>query len=119
MVYSRAIARLGLQLGTGDRRRLYEAIERALGARRPPARIDLGPIAELKLGELVTELNERLKGFGEWKRHIVSDETILGGDGLPAEPALGAPRRHQVQRDASVKIAGTELEGPLLFVLAP
>jgi len=92
VVYFRAIALLGLQLGTEDRRRLYEIIKRALAASRAPARVDLGPVTELKLGDIVAELTARLKRFGEWKQRIVTDESILGGE--PVFPRSRLSVRH-------------------------
>ena len=78
VVYFRAMALLGLHLGTADRKRIYGLIVGALDARQ--ARVDLGPIAELKLGDLKRDIEEKLEDFTAWKRKLVIDEHILGGE---------------------------------------
>ncbi len=78
VVYFRAMARLGLRLGTKDRRRLYRAIAEGLAARK--ATVEIGSAAELKLASLKKDVEERLDRFTEWKRGLVTDEKILGGE---------------------------------------
>ena len=78
VVYFRVMALLGLHLGTADRRRLYGLIAEALDARK--AKVALGPIAELKLGDLKNEIEGKLEQFGRWKQKLVVDDQILGGE---------------------------------------
>ena len=78
VVYFRAIVLLGLRLGAKDRRQLYRAIAEGLAAGK--ATVEIGSIAELRLASVKKEVEEKLDRFTEWKRRLVTDERILGGE---------------------------------------
>lgn len=78
VVYFLAIARLGLRLSIDDRRRLYRSIAEGLAARK--ATVEIGSVAELRLASVKQELEEKLGRFTDWKRRLVTDERILGGE---------------------------------------
>jgi uncharacterized protein (DUF433 family) len=79
-VYLRALALLGVQLGVDDRVKLHDLIGKAMAAPKPPAKVDLGPVLEMKLGRVADEVRERLARFETWKKELVIDENILGGE---------------------------------------
>lgn len=78
VVYFRAIVLLGLHLGTRDRRWLYRVIVDGLAARK--STVEIGSIAELKLGSLKKEVEEKLDRFTAWKRRLVVNQGVLGGE---------------------------------------
>lgn len=88
VVYFRAIAELGFDLGVEDRKKLYLLIRDALRAKTPPARLALSAITELKLGEIVSEVQGKLERFETWKGKLVEDENVLGGEPVFAKSRL-------------------------------
>jgi uncharacterized protein (DUF433 family) len=78
VVYFRALALLGLRLGTKDRKRLYRLVVEGLAGRKPT--VAIAPIAEMKLRAVSREVKEKLGRFTAWQRKIVTDERILGGE---------------------------------------
>ncbi len=87
VVYFRAVAELGFDLGVEDRKKLYVLIRDALKAKAPPARLALSAITELKLGDIVSDVKRKLERFEAWKAKLTVDERILGG-----EPAFAKSR---------------------------
>jgi uncharacterized protein (DUF433 family) len=79
-IYLRALSLLGLQLGVDDRMKLHDLIGNAMAASKPPAKVDFGPVLEVKLGPMADEVRERLDRFEVWKKKLVTDENILGGE---------------------------------------
>jgi uncharacterized protein (DUF433 family) len=90
LVYFRALTLLGLHLPTADRRRLYALIAEAVEAKR--ATVEIGSVAELKVGAVRHEIEEKLRRFTEWKRKLVTDDAILGGE--PVFPKSRLAVRH-------------------------
>jgi uncharacterized protein (DUF433 family) len=89
-VYFRAIQVLGIQLGVDDRTRLHDTIGLAMKAIRPPEKVELGPVLELKIRQLVDEVRDRLERFEAWeKKRVVRDPAILGGEPTFPESRLG------------------------------
>jgi uncharacterized protein (DUF433 family) len=80
IVYFRAVAALGFDLGVEDRRKLYTLIREAFKARIPQERMALSPIVDLKLGDIAKEVKRQLERFETWKQRLVADENILGGE---------------------------------------
>jgi uncharacterized protein (DUF433 family) len=78
VIYFRALSLLGLHLPTADRKRLYQLIADALDTKR--ATVEIGSVAELKIGAIKKEVEEKLRRFTEWKRKLVADDAILGGE---------------------------------------
>jgi uncharacterized protein (DUF433 family) len=93
VVYLRTVFSLGVELGSiKDRQRLYELIRAAMGMPKPPATVQLSPIAEIKIGTILREVEERAKRFEAWKRQLVIDDHILGGE--PVFPKSRLAVRH-------------------------
>src|SRR5262245_22521395 len=92
VVYFRAVRLLGFDLKTKDRRALYKMIQRALSSDRPDARVSLGEAAELKLGEISQDLSMKLDRFEAWRKRLVTDPDILGGE--PTFPKSRLTVRH-------------------------
>lgn len=78
VLYFRLLSLLGLRLGTKDRKRLYALIAEALATKKTTA--ELSPVAELRIGPLQQEIENRLEQFTQWKRRLVTDEAILAGE---------------------------------------
>jgi uncharacterized protein (DUF433 family) len=88
VVYFRAVAELGFDLGVEDRKKLYLLIRDALRAKAPPARLALSAITELKLGEIVSEVKRKFERFEAWKGTLVEDDNTLGGEPVFAKSRL-------------------------------
>lgn len=92
LVYFCTVALLGLQLGVEDRKRLYALVIKALASTRPPTKLEVSPIVEVKLGKVVSDTKDRLDRFTAWKKKLVTDERILGGE--PVFPKSRLAVRH-------------------------
>jgi uncharacterized protein (DUF433 family) len=80
LVYFRIMALLGFQVGVDDRRRIFGLVEEAMRRRTVPERVALGPIAELKVGAVAHEMEDKLDRFLHWKEKLIEDPNILGGE---------------------------------------
>ncbi|MGD0679516.1 MAG: hypothetical protein ABSC94_29355 [Polyangiaceae bacterium] len=60
--------------------KLHDVIGKAIALATVPAKIELGPVLDLKLGPLTDEVRDKLERFEAWKKKLVSDERILGGE---------------------------------------
>ena len=80
LVYFSALAQIDLQLGVEARRKLHEHILETMAARRTPLRIELSPVLDLRLARLVREARHKLDRFEQWKKKLVTDEHVLGGE---------------------------------------
>jgi len=79
-VYFGTLAKLGLHLGIEDRRMLHGVIAGAMSGRKPPARIEMSPVLDLKLGEVAETIGDRLEDFEVWKAKLITDDRLLGGE---------------------------------------
>lgn len=79
-VYFGALAMLGLHLLVEDRRRLHGVIARAMSERKPPTRVEVSPVLDLKLAQIAEAIGNRLEHFETWKAKLVTDDRILGGE---------------------------------------
>lgn len=79
-VYLRMLALLELRLGVDDRMKLHDLIGKAIASAKVPAKLELGPVLDLKLGPLTDEVRDKLDRFEAWKNKLVVDERILGGE---------------------------------------
>ncbi len=79
-VYFGALAALGLHLVVDDRRKLHEVIARAMKGKKPPARIEVSPVLDLKLARVAEDIGDRLEHFKAWKTKLVTSDDILGGE---------------------------------------
>ncbi len=80
LVYFDAVALLNVQLGVDDRKKLYDLIAAALAAGRHPERVEMGPVLEVRLDRVAKDAEGKLARFEAWKKKLVSDEGILGGE---------------------------------------
>lgn len=80
LVYFFAFARLGLQLGVPDRKRLYGLILAALRMTHPPERLEISPLLEVRLDRVTKNADDKIKRFDAWKAKLVTDKSILGGE---------------------------------------
>lgn len=79
VLYFRALAELGFEMNAvADRKRLHAII--CTAAARENWTVELGRITALNLHPIVREVSERLARFETWKRALVSDDAILGGE---------------------------------------
>ncbi|MEZ4226793.1 MAG: DUF433 domain-containing protein [Polyangiaceae bacterium] len=79
-VYFGALAALGLHLVVDDRRKLHEVITRAMKGKKPPARVEMSPVLDLKLGRVALAIGDRIEHFEAWKAKLVTSDDILGGE---------------------------------------
>lgn len=93
VVYLRTLVEIGFEMSAvEDRKRLHTLIVRAMREVAACLRIDLSPIAELKLDGLVRDVRANVQEFDAWKRHLVEDDRILGGE--PVFPNSRLAVRH-------------------------
>jgi uncharacterized protein (DUF433 family) len=92
LVYFFAVALLGVQLGVDDRRRLHGLIAAAMAAPRTAPRVEFGPVLEVRLDRVAKDAGGKLARFEAWKKKLVADENILGGE--PAFPKSRLAVRH-------------------------
>lgn len=81
VVYLCTVSSPGFEPGSvEDRKRLHELIRAALAPPERPATVRLSEIAEVKIGSIVRDVEERIARFKRWRETIVIDPDILGGD---------------------------------------
>jgi hypothetical protein len=78
-VYMRILVLIEFRLGIVDRMKLHDAIGKAMASAKVPAKVELGPVLDVKLGLLAEELRHKLDRFEAWKKKLVLDERVLGG----------------------------------------
>lgn len=87
IVYLRTVVELGFEMGAvEDRKRLYRLILEAMKATR--ATVELSPITVLHIGRLAHPIEERSARFEAWKKKLVVDDRILGGEPVFPESRL-------------------------------
>lgn len=80
-VYLRVEAGLSVQLGVEDRRRLFQAVSDAVRQEKTPARIALGDVAEIRVGEVKKAFCDRQRRFQRWReRRVVVNDDVLAGE---------------------------------------
>jgi uncharacterized protein (DUF433 family) len=92
LVYLRAVRLLGLELGVEDRRSLLNHIREALEGGDTPEVVDLTAVLSLKLGPMVRDLTDLVERFEAWKKRLVSQEDVLGGEPVFAGSRLAVRR---------------------------
>jgi uncharacterized protein (DUF433 family) len=80
LVYFAVLAVLGVQLGVDDRRKIHVVVAAAMSARRPPPRVEISPVLEVRLDRVTKDTQGKLDRFEAWKKKLVTDESILGGE---------------------------------------
>jgi uncharacterized protein (DUF433 family) len=80
LVYFFTLAIVEVQLGVDDRRKLHALIARAMAGRRPPSRLEFGPVFELRLDRVAKDAGGKLERFEAWKKKLVTNADILGGE---------------------------------------
>jgi uncharacterized protein (DUF433 family) len=92
VVYLLTLAKIGFEITTvDDRKKLYALILRGITRLKAPT-IALSPIVELKLGQLLNEVTDRIDRFAAWKRKLLTSDRILGGE--PVFPKTRLAVRH-------------------------
>ncbi len=81
-VYFGVLVGLGLYLAVEDRRKLHEVIARAMAGKKTPARVEVSPVLDLKLGQVAEAVGDRLEHFEAWKSRLVTSDDILGGEAV-------------------------------------
>ena len=92
LVYFRVLAELGIQLAVEDRKKIYMLIVKAFSGSSKPANVEVSPVLELKLAKVTKEVADTLDRFEAWKRKIVINPKILGGE--PVFPNSRLSVRH-------------------------
>ncbi len=90
--YFRALKLMHFELGPDDRRKLYVTIREKTSALKTPATVQLDEVLTLRLGELVRAQRKAVRDFNAWKRRLVVDDAILGGE--PVFPKSRLAVRH-------------------------
>lgn len=114
-VYFGALVALGLHLVVDDRRKLHEIIAQAMKGKKPPARIEVSPVLDLKLGRVAHAIGDRLQHFEAWKARLVTSEDILGGEPVFPKSRL-AVRNIGEQALKGVPVADLREDYPYLKV---
>ena len=104
LVYFDAVALLNVQFGVDDRKKLYDLIAAALAKGRQPERLAMGPVLEVRLGRVTKDARSKLTRFEAWKKKLVSDSGILGGE------AVFPNSRLSVRHIGGMLIRGANLE---------
>jgi uncharacterized protein (DUF433 family) len=87
IVYLRTVVEIGFEMGAvEDRKRLYHLILDAMKATRPT--IELSPITVLHIGRVARPIEEKSARFEAWKKKLVIDDRILGGEPVFPESRL-------------------------------
>lgn len=92
LVYFRVLAELGVQLAVEDRKKIYALIAKAFSGSSRPANVEVSPVLELKLAKVTKEVADTLERFEAWKKKIVTNPKILGGE--PVFPNSRLSVRH-------------------------
>lgn len=92
LVYFRTLALLEIQLGIDDRKKVYQLIAKALSRPGKPTNIEVSPVLELKLAKVAKDVADTLNRFEAWKKKIVVNPHILGGE--PVFPKSRLSVRH-------------------------
>ena len=92
LVYFRLLAVLGLTVSVEDRRKLLGLVTAAMRKRPTPRTIALSAVTEVRLGDVAAEIGQKLDRFSAWRKTIVEDPNILGGE--PVFPKSRTAVRH-------------------------
>src|SRR5260370_6483560 len=92
-VYLYTVSVLGFELGAiEDRRRLYTLIANAMKKEQLPEIVELSPVADLKLVQVVGEVEDKADRFEAWERKLVTHDRFLGCE--PVFPGSRLAVRH-------------------------
>ena len=80
LVYFRLVARLGFTVSVEDRRRLHGLVVVAMRKRPTPRTIALSPVTDVKVGDVAEEMEQKVDRFRAWKKKVVEDPQVLGGE---------------------------------------
>lgn len=92
LVYLRVIRELGLAPTVEERKRIYALIAKAFARSKTPTTVEVSPVLELKLAEVIKDIERTLERFEAWKAKIVVDPDIMGGE--PVFPKSRLTVRH-------------------------
>jgi len=79
-VFLRAAALLGFELKVDDRRELRALIGAAMAKTPRPTTVPWGAVLDVKLGEVIAEVEGRLARFEAWKERLTRDPNVLSGE---------------------------------------
>lgn len=88
LVYFRVLILLGLQPSVEERKMIYALIAKAFARSKRPTKVEVSPVLELNLEDVTEEVEDRLERFEAWKKKIVIDPDILGGEPVFAKSRL-------------------------------
>ena len=91
VVYLYTLAQLGVTLAVDDRRKLYRLITEAL-TEDPVRNVELGTYVLERVASAARDVQARLDAFAKWKRKLVLQEDLIGGE--PAFPKSRLSVRH-------------------------
>jgi hypothetical protein len=92
VVYLLTLGKIGFEVSAvDDRKKLYALILRGM-TKLKTSTIELSPIIDLKLGDLIRDVTDRIERFVAWRRRLVTNDRILGGEPVSEDPAVRAPR---------------------------
>jgi uncharacterized protein (DUF433 family) len=80
LVYFRLIVELRLDVGVEGRKRLYKVVESSSATKEWPETIALSRFVVVRFRSVVRDVQARVKRFEAWKRKLVEDPNILGGE---------------------------------------
>ncbi|HEX4386545.1 MAG TPA: DUF433 domain-containing protein [Myxococcales bacterium] len=92
LVYFDTVALLDVQFGVDDRRKLYGLISAALAKGERPARVEMGPVLEIRLDRVTKDAERRLARFESWKRKLITSDRLLGGETVFPKSRLAVRR---------------------------
>jgi uncharacterized protein (DUF433 family) len=78
LIYLQALKDVNFEFSVENRAILYQRLVEALGLSLPS--LGIGNYFELKLNLIKTELSELITRFEAWKKQLVSDPDIMGGE---------------------------------------
>ncbi len=93
LVYLRVIRELGLEPTVAERKKIYRLIAEAFTRSKRPTNVVVSPVLELKLEDVVKDIERTLERFEAWKeKRVVIDPNVMGGE--PCFPKSRLTVRH-------------------------
>lgn len=92
LVYLRVLRELGIQTTVEERKMIYRLITKAFDQAKRPSEVRLSRVLQLNLDEVTEEVQSKLERFETWKRKIVINPKIMGGE--PVFPNSRLTVRH-------------------------
>ena len=88
VVYLITLGKIGFEVSAvDDRKKLYSLILRGV-TKLKTSTIELSPIIDLKLGDLMRDVTDRIERFVAWRRRLVASDRVLGGEPVASRTRL-------------------------------